>query len=85
MKLAQWILPGQLYPLRLLYASSNAIAVDLELTWQYPLSFVPNKPGRRCENRFHISQWASTAACMITSFMYHVVILCITNCYLVHH
>ena len=45
------------------------IAVDLECTWQYPLSeFRPKQTKAACVNRVDLSLWASMAVSMITSF-----------------
>ena len=51
---------------QILRVSGRAIAVDLELTWQYLLSeFRPKQTRAVCVNRFHLSLWASMAAHMI--------------------
>ena len=44
----------------------RAIAVDLELTWQYPLSeFRPKQTKAVCVNRVDLSPWASMAVSII--------------------
>ena len=50
--------------------TENAIAGDLELTWQHPLSELRSEQTRTaCVNQFHLLPWASMAARMITSLM----------------
>ena len=47
---------------QILHVQGKAIAVDLELTWQYPLSeFRPKQTKAVCVNLFHLSLWASMA------------------------
>ena len=51
---------------------TNAISVNLELTWQYPLSKFCSKQARAvCVNWFHPLLSASMAARIITSFTLH--------------
>ena len=55
---------------------TRAIAVDLDRTWQYPLSeFRPKQTKAVWVNRVDLSLWAAMAVGMITS-------LTSTNCYL---
>ena len=47
------------------------MAIDLELTWQYPLSeFRPKQTKAVCVNRVYPSLWASMALCTITSVIH---------------
>ena len=51
----------------------KTIEVNLELTWQYPLSkFRPKQTKAVCVNQVEFSLWASLAVCMITLFSYYV-------------
>ena len=46
-----------------------ALCVDLDCTWQYPLSELPPKQKKAvCANRVHLSLWAAMAVGMIMSF-----------------
>ena len=52
---------------QMLCGEGSTIAIDLELTWQYPLSELhPKQTKAVCVNQVDLSLWVSMAACMIT-------------------
>ena len=75
----RWALDRPLWHFMTLKCLAYKEAVDLELTWQHPLSeFRPKQTRAVCVNRFHLSLWACMGACMITSFT-HVGIISTTR------